>query len=196
MAKRRRRRHHKNPPAARRPRRHRSYRRNPPARVARARGISGAVRELPAFALQSLVGAGVFTGGIIVARKVRAGVFKQQPGTIISSVIEAAVGVVGGLVLCMLGHEGIGSDFAKGGVAAPLQTTVQQLGIPHVSDALGDDGYLIGPGTGVSLVSAYPADYAPLVAGASPDAGLGSYVSGARPTPAQLAGYVSGGAIG
>lgn len=193
MAKRKRRRHHKNPPTARRARRR--YRRNPPGRVARARGISGAIRELPAFAIQSLVGAGVFTGGIVVARKVRAGVFKQQPGTIISSVIEAVVGIAGGLVLCMLGHEGLGSDFAKGGVAAPLQTTVQQLGIPHVSDALGDDGYLIGPGTGVSLVSAYPADYAPLVAGVSPDSGMGSYVTGARPSPAQLGAYMAAGGM-
>lgn len=193
MAKRKRRRHHKNPPASRARRR---YRRNPPGRVVRARGIGGAIRELPSFAIHSLIGAGVFTGGIVVARKVRAGVFKQQPGTIVSSLIEAAVGLAGGLALCMLGHEQLGSDFAKGGVAAPLQTTVQQLGIPHVSDALGDDGYLIGPGTGVSLVSAYPADYAPLVAGASPDAGMGAYVSGARPSPAQLAGYMAGGAAG
>lgn len=193
MAKRKRRRHHKNPPTSRARRR---YRRNPPARVARARGIGGAIRELPAFAIQSLVGAGIFTGGIVVARKVRAGVFKQQPGTIVSSLIEAGVGIVGGLALCMLGHEGLGSDFAKGGVAAPLQTTIQQLGIPHVSDALGDDGYLIGPGTGVSLVSAYPADYGPLVAGVSPDSGLGMYVSGARPTPGQLAGYMAAGNMG
>ncbi len=175
---------------------HKGRRRNPPAsarrtaaRRVRGAGVRGILRTAPHFAIEALMGAAVVTGGKIVARKVRGAVFGKQPGTIVSSLIEAGVGLAGGLALCMLGHESLGADFAKGGFQAPLETTVQQFGIPHISDSLGDDGYLMGPGTGVTLVSAFPDDY-----GALASDRVNGYVSGApaRPSPAQLGAYVAG----
>lgn len=154
-----------NPPTHARHRR-RHVRRNPIG----VRSIGGKLRALPSFALHTAINAGVAIGGKIVARKVR-GLAKQQAGSVVGSLIEAGVGLVGGALLSTVAPEA-GAMFALGGVMAPMETAIQQLKIPHVSDSLGDDGYLIGGDSGVTLVSAFPEDYA--------DASIGRYANPAR----------------
>jgi hypothetical protein len=173
------------------PRKHhkarKSYRRrsNPPfgAIMKHARGTGPL-----AFAMQSTGRAVVGVGAEVTVRKVR-GLLKMAPGTIKGSITEAALGLVGGYLLSLV-HEGAGAAFAQGGLSAPLRTELQQLAIPHISDSLGDDGYLMGPGTGVTLISAFPEDYSGVVQGEDGDASLGRYVSG--DVPSAMQGYVAG----
>lgn len=131
------------------------------------------VKSAPAFAGRALITGGTVVAGVIAARKVR-GLFKQEPGSLIGSAIEIATGLIGGLALSMV-NQRVGEGFAAGGVAAPVMTFVQNMKIPHISDSLGDDGYVIGDGTGLTLVSDHPDDYGTVVGDI---AGRSSYVSG------------------
>lgn len=188
MARKRKRRHASNPPRHHRHTSHRrrSYRRNPPR-------FGAALKSIPHTAIGAALGAVTIIGAKVAVRKVRGSIFKQQPGTMFGSIIEGATAIVGGVLLGMW-HPGLGEDFAKGGLAAPLETAIQNMGIPHVSDSLGDDGYVVGPGTGVTLVSAFPEDYAGLAAaGAGGSDNMGRYVSGALPIQGgSLGAYVPG----
>jgi hypothetical protein len=134
----------------------RRARRNPPAML----------RGVVPFVTGAALGAVTATGGKIVARKVR-GLLKQAPTSVFGMGAEALVGLVGGLMLSRVSPQ-LGRDFAIGGLQAPLETSVQRMSIPHVSDALADDGYLLGDGTGLY-----------------PDA-LAGYVSGGTPQPGAL----------
>lgn len=120
------------------------------------------------------INAATAIGGKIWARKAR-GLAKQQPGTLVGSIIEAAVGLGTGLAVASFGFPVVGEMLALGGVMAPMETGIQQAGIKHISDSLGDDGYYIGGDSGIGLISAYPDDYAGTVG----DEDLGDYVSGA-----------------
>lgn len=186
MARRGRKRARKNPPRTHRRRHHRA-RRNPPMfgkLFGRHAQGSGPV----AFAIHTLGRSVVGVGGEVVVRKVRGSIFKMAPGTVMGSSVEALLGLVGGFLLSRF-HEGAGIAFAQGAVSAPMRTEIQQLSIPHISDSLGDDGYVMGPGTGVTLISAYPGDYEGVVTGADGDRTLGRYVNGDQGTMGQ---YVAG----
>ena len=102
--------------------------------------------------MQSVTGAGGVLAGKIVVRKTR-GLLGMKAGTIIGSVVEAAAGLAAGLAVQTVSPR-YGALVAIGGVLSPMETLVQQLGIPHVSDSLADDGYLFGGDSGVELVSA------------------------------------------
>lgn len=177
-------------PAASNPPRRRRRRHNPPS-------IGRIVKGVPSFAMHTTMNAGVAVAGKIAARKVR-GLFKStdkngvsqplQPGSVVGSVVEFITAQVGGLLLSMV-NPGLGAAFAVGGVMAPIETIVQQLGIKHISDSLGDDGYLVGPGTGVTLVSAYPDDYGGVVGEIGQD--LGRYVGPGSSAINPLGGYVA-----
>lgn len=161
--------HARKGPAASRinpPRRRRHTRHNPMGH----KSIAGKLKNLPHFAIHTVTGAGIAIGGKIAARKLR-GLANQQAGTVLGSLIEAGVGLVGGL---LIGHvsPNAGAMFALGGVMAPMETGLQQLKIPHISDSLGDDGYYVGGDSGVTLVSANPDDYK--------TAALGRYVAPVR----------------
>lgn len=158
---------------------HRRHRRrsNPP-------GVMSLVKSLPAFAGRAAISGVTVVTGVIAARKVR-GLVKQEPGSLLGSAIELATGIIGGALLAAFVNPRIGEAFAAGGVAAPVMTFVQNLKIPHISDSLGDDGYVIGDGTGLTLVSAHPDDYGPVAVG---DAG-GGYVRGGD---ASVQGYTPG----
>jgi len=145
-----------NPPHTKRHRR-RGHRRNPP-------GFMALVKTAPAFAGRALISGVGVVGGVIGARKVR-GLFKQEPGSVMGSVIEIATGLVAGFGVSLIHPmlRPLGEAIAAGGVAAPVMTFVQNLKIPHISDSLGDDGYVIGDGTGLTLVSAHPDDYGEVV---------------------------------
>jgi len=158
---RRRRRRSSAPAAITRRRSHRRTRRNPP----------GLLGDLVPFASEAAMGAVGVLAGKVGARKVR-GMMGQGPGTLLGSMMEAGAGIVGGLVLSSFSPEW-GARFAIGGVLAPMETLVQQLGVKGISDTLGDDGYLVGADTGVDLVSAYD------------DGALGD--------GDELAGYIAGG---
>lgn len=157
---------------------HRRHRRrhNPP-------GVMSLVKSLPAFAGRAAINGVTVVGGVIAARKAR-GLLKQEPGSLLGSAIELATGLVGGALLAAYVNPRIGEAFAAGGVAAPVMTFVQNLKIPHISDSLGDDGYVIGDGTGLTLVSAHPDDYGPVAVGDS-----GGYVRGGD---ASVQGYTAG----
>lgn len=128
------------------PRRHRGarrhYRHNPPI----------GLKHVVPFAVQSFTGAGGVLAGKIIVRKTR-GLLGQKPGSIIGSVIELTAGLAAGLAVQMVSPR-YGALVAIGGVLSPMETLVQQLGIPHVSDSLADDGYLFGGDSGVEMVSA------------------------------------------
>lgn len=164
--------------------RRRTYRRNPP-------GLGRALKSIPHTAIAAGIGAVTIVAAKVAVRKVRGSIFKQAPGTLFGSLIEGGAAIAGGILLGMW-HPGLGEDFAKGGLAAPLETAVQNMGIPHVSDSLGDDGYVVGPGTGVTLVSAFPDDYAGVASGNGSD-NMGRYVSGVMPSSqGQMGAYVAG----
>jgi hypothetical protein len=132
-----------NPPKHRHHRRH--YRHNPPA---------FRVGAIVTFGKDAVIGAGEVLAGKIIARKSR-GMLGQKPGTVLGSVIEATVGIIAGLGVSRLNAKA-GAMVAIGGVLSPMETLVQQLGIPHVSDSLADDGFLFGGDSGVEMVSAVP----------------------------------------
>jgi hypothetical protein len=166
-------------------RRRHHARRNPPI-FGRLLGKHTRGNGPVAFAIATVGRSVVGVGGEVFVRKVRGSLFKQAPGTIMGSGIEALLGLVGGFLLSRV-HQGAGAAFAQGAVSAPLRTEIQQLSIPHISDSLGDDGYVMGPGTGVTLISAYPGDYAGVVQGEDGEATMGRYVSGD-----QMGAYVAG----
>ena len=157
----------------------RRYRRNPP------RG--GLLGDLVPFASDAAMGAVGVLGGKILARKVRS-LAKQGPGTLLGSLVEAATGVVGGLLVSNV-SPAWGERIAVGGLLAPMETLVQQLGIRGISDTLGDDGFIVGGDSGVDLVSAYDdgdslaagdlAGYLPTDDGNSQGGTLAGYVYGA-----------------
>ncbi len=128
-----------NPPRRRSSRRR--FRRNP---------VGAALKGVVPFVTDAAVGAVVSLGGIVTARKVR-GLIGQQPGTMVAALVEAGVGVVGGLVLSRTVSQKIGADFARGGLLAPMMTLVQQARIPFISDSLGDDGFVLGDGLGAYI---------------------------------------------
>jgi hypothetical protein len=151
------------------------YRHNPP------RGRSFTSGLVP-FAVDSLKGAGAVTLGEIIVRKVRS-LVGQKPGSIVGSAIEIVTAIVAGKAAQQVSSK-YGSLIAYGGVAAPLRTVVQQMGIPHVSDSLADDGFLFGGDTGVEMVSATP--------DGSPDQ-ISEFVDGSgAQTPSNLAEFVAG----
>lgn len=165
-------------------RRHRSgfFRDNPPSNV------MGVVKSTPRFLLRG-VGLGAFgVVGKVGARKVR-GMFGQGPGELVGSLIEVGTGVVVGSACRLIPVVGelMGEGILAGAVMAAGETQIQRLGIPHVSDSLGDDGYYVGGSTGLGLVSAEPDDY---------KGAVGDFVSGpgaGSPIVEQyLAGFVSG----
>lgn len=124
-----------------------------------------------------VVDAGLAVGGKVGARLIR-GKLGQKAGTVGGSLIEGSVGFVLTVVGAVFPKaRGIVGPLAQGAYQAPIETIVQQLGIPHISDTLADDGYLLGDD--VELVSALPGDES--VAG---------YVGGGGQS---LAGYVNGG---
>ncbi len=174
----------------------RRTRSNPP-RGARRRstGLMGSLRELPQHAMQGAVGAAEAITGKIVVRTLRAKITTQAPGTVVASAWEVLLAVFGGALLGGF-NQNLGIMFTVGGLMAPGETALQAAGIPYVSSALGDDGFLVGPGTGVTLVSAHPGDYADAVralpaAGASDIGGMADYVTGAGQS-GELADYVTG----
>lgn len=132
-------------------------------------------------------------GGELGARGIRGLVTKEAPGTVVASAVEIGVALVGGELLRFV-NPTLGEFFAVGGVMAPLRSVLQGLAIPWVSSTLGDDGFQVGPGTGVMLVSAHPGDYRDVVgAGAGARAlpgGVADYVTG--PSHALLQDYVTG----
>lgn len=143
----------------------RTFRRNP----------SGVVRQLPGAIVSTGIKAGETVAGIVGARFVR-GKFKQQPGTIVGSLIEAGVGTAALIAGAFAGakvREHL-EQVAVGCFAAPIMSGIGQLQIPGVSSSLGDDGVVVGPGTGLTLVSAFPDDYA----GVAGDDNLGEFVAG------------------
>ncbi len=111
-------------------RRARHTRRNPPASM---KGIVG-------MAQTAAVGAAEVLAGKVAVRKLR-GLAGQKAGTLFGSIIEAAAGIGGGLLVGRMVNREFGERFAIGGFLAPMETLVQQMGIPHISDSLGDDGY-------------------------------------------------------
>lgn len=98
------------------------------------------MKGLFGFAQTAAIGAGEVLAGKIIARKVR-GLAGQKPGTMLGSIMEAGIGLGAGLLVSRLVNRDAGERVAMGGLLAPMETLVQQLGIPHVSDSLGDDGY-------------------------------------------------------
>lgn len=167
--------------ARKRSRRRRAVRRNPFGRRrarsrARYRRNPGGFRSIIPLATKTAVHAATAVGGKIVARKVRS-LLKRTPGTIAGSLVEVGVSLGFVALGAMVPKaRGIAEPAAIGALMAPIETLVQQLSIPGVSDSLADDGFLLG--ADVELVSALPSDE---VAG---------YVDGGRPQG--LAGYVDG----
>jgi hypothetical protein len=125
----------------------RRFRRNPGGSlVAQARGVLPFVTGAAVDAAESLA-------GIVAARKVRA-LVGMAPGTVPAMLTEAAVGLIGGFALSRV-NKNLGARFAQGGLLAPMMTAVQKAGIPFVSDALGDDGYLLGDYVGDEGIAGY-----------------------------------------
>lgn len=151
-------------PAANKPRRASRHRRNPA-------GFN--VRSIVPFAVRAGIGAVEVMAGKIVVRKVRGLVLKQKPGSIFAVLAEAGMGLVGGMLLSSVNRE-LGERFAIGGVLAPMETLVQNLALPFVSDALGDDGFMLGDGVTVESVSGFD-DVAGYVGNGG---GLAGYVPG------------------
>lgn len=141
---------------------------------------SGVIKQLPGRIIETGVKATESVAGIIAARKIR-GLAKQQPGTIVGSAIEIGVGVAALIAGAFAGPKIArhAENVAVGCFAAPIMSGIGQLQIPHVSDALGDDGFVVGPGTGLTLVSAFPDDYR----GVGDDQ-LGQFVTGNASTGA------------
>jgi len=130
-------------------------------------------------------------GGELLTRGGRSLVTKHAPGTIVASVWEVLIALTGGAVLGRF-NENLGEYFAVGGIMAPMRSALQAAGVPWVSSTLGDDGFRVGPGTGVMLVSAHPGDYLDAVNGRQLNAGggdLADYVTGPG---AQVGDYVTG----
>lgn len=187
----------KNPPAHKRAssRPRARHRRNPPT----ARTM---FRELPGTIARTGIRAVEATSGVILARKIR-GLAKQQPGTVVGSAIEILTGVGAGLGLVFV-NEDLAEHVMLGCFMAPIMSIVHGLNVPHLSDSLGDDGALIGPGTGLTLVSAYPEDgsgnaLAELPSSTGEDLGQwvpGDQSSGAVATPPEMLGdsWVTGNA--
>ena len=157
------------------------------------RHIGKGLANVPRFAMQTTVAAAEGIGGKIGTRKLRALVTKSAPGSMPATLWEILFAQLQGLVLTFVQPE-LGFHWAMGGMMAPGETLLQQHSPSFVSSALGDDGFLIGPGTGVMLVSAHPADYTGAVKSptalprGAPD-NLADYVSGRE----QIADYVTGG---
>lgn len=126
-------------------------RRNPPrSRRRRFRRNPAGLRGIVPFVTTAAVDAAESLAGIITARKVRGMMIGQQPGTIMAALVEAGVGIAGGLVLSRV-NANLGARFAQGGLLAPMMTMVQQARIPFVSDSLGDDGFVLGDGLGAYI---------------------------------------------
>lgn len=123
-------------------------------RVSRARrNPSGVMNGIVPFVQEAAIGAATVLAGKVIARKGR-GMMKQQPGTLLGSLMEAGIGLAAGLVVESIAP-GRGELVAIGGLLAPMETLVQQTGVPLLGDALGDDGFLLSDNGGVDLVSAY-----------------------------------------
>lgn len=153
----------------------RRYRHNPPS-------MRGLTRGVVPFAIESVKGAGAVVAGKIVVRKARS-LIGQKPGSIVGSAVEAVAAIVAGKLAQSVSPK-YGALLAIGGIAAPLETLVQQMGIPHVSDSLADDGFLFGGDTGVEMVSAVPDDGT---------GQLSEFVEGGgAQTPSNLSEYVAG----
>lgn len=118
--------------AAPKRRRARHTRRNPPA----------AIRGILALAEHAGVGAFQVLAGKIGVRKLR-GLAGQKAGTLLGSLMEAGIGLGAGMLVARMVSPLAGERVAIGGFLAPMETLVQQLGIPHISDSLGDDGYML-----------------------------------------------------
>jgi len=158
--------------------RHAARRSNP----SRRRGHRSRFRRNPAGfkslfprVLNTAKNAALGVGGKVVARKVR-NLTGQKPGTVVGSLVETGVS----LGLVALGTfvpkiAGITDPLAVGAMMAPIETAIQQFGIPGISDSLADDGFLLG--ADVELVSAY-------------DDQISGYVEG--PQGSAMAGYVEG----
>lgn len=162
--------------------------RNPP-RGARRRG--GFIMEELQHAGRVGVAAGMAITGELGARGLRAVVTKDPPGSLKASAVEVATALVGGAMLRRFVNPTWGEFFALGGVMAPLRSFIQARQWKWVSSTLGDDGFLVGPGTDVILVSAHPGDYVDAVNGnrmLSAGNGAGDYVTG----PGGLRDYVTG----
>jgi hypothetical protein len=118
------------------------FHKNPP-------GIVGSlgVKQIPRFAMDAAIDAAEAVGGVIFVRRVR-GLTGQMPGTIPALGIEAGLAIVGGFALSKVNRR-LGANIARGGLMAPMMTFVQQRKLPFgISEALGDDGFLLGDGLG------------------------------------------------
>lgn len=158
-----------------------------------ARHARGFIMNQVHSAIRVTMGAGAAITGELGARGGRALVTKAAPGSLVASAWEVGIGLVGGELLRMV-SPAWGEFFAVGAVMAPIRSALQAAKIPFVSSTLGDDGFLVGPGTGVMLISAHPGDYQDAVAGGSrrelPGA-VADYVTGPAPG-ATLNDYVTG----
>lgn len=121
------------------------------------------------FATQAGISAAEAVAGKIVARKVRS-ITGRTPGSPIAAAIEAGVGLAGGLVLQSV-DKNLGTMFAVGALMAPLETAIQRLGIPHISDSLGDDGFYLGDALGLTVDESQVGSYE-----SQPDGISGYYV--------------------
>ncbi len=132
--------------------------------------------------------------GKIAARKGR-GLAGQAPGELLGSAIELGIGLGGALALHFVPVVGeiAAEGFLAGSILAVGETQIQRLGIPHISDSLGDDGYYVGGNTGLGLVSAEPDDYRPVVGSFVPGGGPGgsaaieTYLAGLNRGPVRAA---------
>jgi hypothetical protein len=143
---------------------------------ARFRPTRAGLRPVVPFTIDATVGAAEVIAGKVIARTVR-GLTGQQPGSIFGAGIEFVAGITAGLLVATVNREA-GERVAIGGVMAPMETLIQRMGIPHISDSLGDDGYYI-TGTTVGEVGE--------------SGGVGGYVEGAGSDG--VGGYVTGPAL-
>ena len=113
-----------------RPRRRRTYRRNPGFTP---RGIIGQIT-------QGAVDAGWAVGGKAAVRIVRARV-GQEPGTPMAILTELGTGIVGAYALRRFLRSTNGAKmFLAGAFMAPVESVIKAANVPFISPALGDDG--------------------------------------------------------
>lgn len=99
------------------------------------------VKSIGNNAMQGTIDAGELIVGKATARLVRSKL-GFAGGTTTGSIAELVIALAGGMLVGKYDRN-FGKMFTAGAIAAPLEATVKQLGIPFVSSALGDEGDLI-----------------------------------------------------
>lgn len=125
-------------------RRRRSYRRNP--RGFSIRGIGGQVMNGAVGAVQTLAG----KAGVRIVR----GFTPYTAGSAVGTAVEGVAAIGLGMFASRMFGPKIGERVMIGGFQAPIEAFVKQMGIPYVSEALGDDGISYG----TYELGAYPSD--------------------------------------